>query len=631
MSAGLAYSPALSSKPDFSKRNVDIVSELPGGGITKRALATVTKTNRAPETHNGVLKGNCGWAIDPVAWAKRASASKILAEQNERIAQALQEAGENVILNGGLTTISAITNITETQLRYRAVRFLPVVAARDRRPMVNGLKLFMIEHRNAHYFRYGVMTCNELIPAFGELRGPIQRLSRKISKWSDEVCKEYRIKVLFRGIEFTRATAAERDAEAEKEGRESDLSERYGAETVLYHVHANVLYWPTRVVEDWTDFLRDTHKFIGAEWKDNGKVEKVEEIVKYCSKPADTEKASGKELVWLYRQTERLKICQSLGDFRDWMKGLKEHREKVVRVRRENGDSQLMRVKKGKRGGPMEEEDQNEEHGARENSVESVDTVPESSSGENEKHDQDTNGESATNIVIGLTLPQWRHSPWAEPVILIQNYDPSTLSEEDGYHIREWQREAREWWDAACAPAPEKALEVARVALEAIASGAKMSSNDIRKAAGAADYIVHTCSSTVRDIEDELDLIPYIQPDRDAFEQSKVFPPSTHPTLYRENAVNAVQHGFDMEPTPANIIEIAGERIRHCSGHLGQRAVVMAIVDELAESYGVRIAESDALRVANEAPDWMRKMEAIIPGRWLSDDENAALQHRMAA
>jgi hypothetical protein len=86
-----------------------------------------------------------------------------------------------------------------------------------------------------------------------------------------------------------------------------------------------------------------------------------------------------------------------------------------------------------------------------------------------------------------------------------------------------------------------------------------------------------------------------------------------------------------MEPTPANIIEIAGERIRQRSGHLGQRAVVTAIVDELAESYGVRIAESDALRVANEAPDWMREMEAIIPGRWLSDDENAALQHRMAA
>jgi hypothetical protein len=63
---------------------------------------------------------------------------------------------------------------------------------------------------------------------------------------------------------------------------------------------------------------------------------------------------------------------------------------------------------------------------------------------------------------------------------------------------------------------------------------------------------------------------------------------------------------------------------------MGQRAVVAGIVDELTASYGVRVGESDALRAANAAPDWLRKIEAIMPGRWLSDDENAALL-RMAA
>lgn len=515
MSAGLAHSPAQNRQSDdFPKRNVDIILEPQVGGIAKRALATGDDTEHRPKTHNAVLRGNCGWSIDPAAWAKRATASKVLAAQNDRIAQALQDAGEEVILSGGITCISAVTNIVEDHRRYRAVRFLPLVAARDRKPLVNGLKLFMIEHRNAHHFRYAVMTCNELIPAFKDLRGPIQRLSRKISKWADEVCKEQKIKVLFRGIEFTRATAAERDDEAKKQGRQSDLSERYGAETVLYHLHANVLYWPTRVIEDWTDFLRDTHKFIGAEWKDNGTVEKVEEIVKYCSKPADTEKASGEELVWLYRQTEKLKICQPLGDFMKWMRGLKARREKVVRVRREGGDSELMRVKKGKRGSQMEDDQDQDEIATEEDEDESNAASLEVSLDLKETPPQGLNGGPVKNIVIGLTLPQWRHSPWAEPMIMVQNYDAQTLSEEDGYYIREWQREAREWWDDAAAPSPEEALEVARVALEAIKSGAEMTSVDICKAAKAACYIVHTCSSTVH----ELDSMPYREPDEMIFE-----------------------------------------------------------------------------------------------------------------
>ncbi len=516
MSAGLAKSPAEQQQPDdFPKSNVDINLGSPVGGIATRALAAAAKKARGPKTHNAVLQGNCGWSIDPSAWAKRATASKVLAGQNDRIAQALQDAGEEVILEGGITCISAVTNIIENHRRYRAVRFLPLVAARDRRPLVNGLKLFMIEHRNAHHFRYAVMTCNELIPAFQDLRGPIQRLSRKISKWADEVCKEQGIKVLFRGIEFTRATAAERDDEAKRQGRQSDLSGRYGAETVLYHLHANVLYWPTRVIEDWTDFLRDTHKFIGAEWKDNGTVEKVEEIVKYCSKPADTEKASGEELVWLYRQTEKLKICQPLGDFMKWMRGLKARREKVVRVRREGGDSELMRVKKGKRGSQVEDdEDQEEEVLADKDEDDSSDTSLEASLDLKETPPPGLNGGPVKNIVIGLTLPQWRHSPWAEPMIMVQNYDARTLSEEDGYYIRDWQREAREWWNAANAPSPEEALEVARVALEAVQSGADMTSVDIWKAAKAACYMVHTCSSTVS----RLDSIPYQEPDETIFE-----------------------------------------------------------------------------------------------------------------
>lgn len=95
-------------------------------------------------------------------------------------------------------------------------------------------------------------------------------------------------------------------------------------------------------------------------------------------------------------------------------------------------------------------------------------------------------------------------------------------------------------------------------------------------------------------------------------------------------AVEAYRHRFDLTATPANIVEIAGERIRQRSDLHGQRAVAAGIVDELAESYGVKITNADALRAANAAPEWMREIEVAMPGRWLSDEENAALP-RMAA
>jgi len=102
-----------------------------------------------------------------------------------------------------------------------------------------------------------------------------------------------------------------------------------------------------------------------------------------------------------------------------------------------------------------------------------------------------------SNLVLGLTLPQWRHTPWAEPLIMVQHYDPAAPFGEDGGDIEAWKRQAREMWDDNWGPEPSEALRVARMALDAA-----MSSDDIREAAEAAPYIVHTCSSTVPAHED---------------------------------------------------------------------------------------------------------------------------------
>lgn len=494
MSGGLANSPALNTTSShFSKTNVDINSSDQGFDNHSELWAP------AQLHHRNVLEGNTGWEIDPIKWADRATATGVLEAQTKRIAEALMRAGEDVVRDGDITLISAVTGIVEELPVYSACRILPTVAARERRPMVNGLKLFMSLHKNSRYFRYAVFTCAEPVPAGGQLRESIQGLSRRISKWAHKISKPrdkkgYDMKVLFRGIEFTRGTAEERG-----------MTDRYPADTILYHVHANVIYWPTRLLcdDDWKKFLVTTHEFMGAQWKDNETIRNVEEIVKYCSKPADTLAASDEEIVWLYRQTKLLKIAQPLGDFKKWMKGLKERGEKVVRVN-VNGEGDLRRVKKFTRGrGELENENAAAETGEPPCSLDASENPP-------AMEDRITSLKRASNILIGMTLPQWRHTPWAEPMIIVQYYDAASMTDDMRCDIEIWRDRARGWWDEAGAPDPEEALFVAEMAL----NGHK-SIDDVREAAEAAkaaeapSYKVHKCRSTVPDLES----IPYREPD----------------------------------------------------------------------------------------------------------------------
>ncbi|MBB4569246.1 hypothetical protein [Rhizobium leucaenae] len=276
-------------------------------------------------------------------------------------------------------------------------------------------------------------------------------------------------------------------------GFTSESAERYGADKVLYHVHANVLYWPTRNIGKlWPEFLQFTHQMTGAWWKDNGAVKKVEEIVKYCSKPADTLAATDDELVWLYEATRRLKICQPLGIFKSLLKELEEAGEKVVRVHVGRGDGRLRRVLKRGRKGPKPKDEWLEARGSEQEAGETVKPVVT----EKDRTDVAPKTQRETppsNIVLGLTLPQWRHTPWAEPLIMVQRYDPAAPFGENGGDIEAWKRQARRDWDDNWGPEPEEALRVAKMALDAA-----MLADDIREAAEAAEsYIVHTCRPTV--------------------------------------------------------------------------------------------------------------------------------------
>ncbi len=451
------------SKKDFSTPPAKNIDKSPSG-LAFRALQALDFHGAARYGHNDILKKNIGWQIDANAWAARSKASRVLADQSETIADALERNGIQSRLQSEITCIGAVTGIVESVPLYRAIRFIPSVAARDRRPVLNGLRFLMLHHPRARYFRYAVFTSPEPVVFGGGLREAIRTLSRHISKWADKA-RSHDVDVLFRGIEFTRATAAERDTAAHDRGQESDLAERYGPDTVLYHVHANVITWPKRAMkdEDWSAFLSMTWKAVKAHWKDNGSIKKADEIVKYCLKPADLENATDNELVWLYRQTERLKLVQPLGPFAEFMSGLEKAGEKIVRIKSaESG--KLVKVRKSRRlGGHKDKNGPNDAFAAAEEAFQTDDERGEVS-------DDGKARSKPKNMLLGISLPQWRHTPWAEPVFLIQNYDPyaPNMAARERLRDLELERHAiRLDWDRNGAPAPEDALRLAEEALSA--------------------------------------------------------------------------------------------------------------------------------------------------------------------
>lgn len=605
MIGGLAYQPAKTTDQltqnqcqHFSRKT-----------ISESAIQSLQDRITGPDGfgHLDVLQANTGWGIDVDKWAKRRIAADKLDLQTKEMADSLERMGEKARLDSGLTIIGAVSERVEELPVYRAIRILPSVAARERRKYLNSLKYMIAKNRNSRYFRYAVFTCEELIIEGGDLRGTIQGLSRRISRWSSWANEKYAIEVLFRGIEFTRATAAERDDEAAKRYREENpafvgdlgtpLSDRYGAETVLYHVHANVLYWPHRIIEDWTVFLEQTHKRSKAMWRDNGVIEKAEELVKYCFKPNELKKASDKAILWLFYETTKLKICQPMGSFKKFVNELERARDKIVRVNI-MGNGKYCRVKKSRKL----------DHSK---TVDDADTKEpqEAIQDDRECEQKSESCQKPKNMVLGVTLPQWRHMAYAEPMILVQWYDPSAQGDADQERYREIEAlkfEARENWEAAQAPDVDDALRAADIAL-------------CRQAAAGGDdgYKVHTCSSTVQLGSEP---IPDLQQD--------------HETVQEGNLTTPL-HEQEMEiprKDRAAIISLAAEAIRR-SGSCGTVEHLRAVAAHYSNSYPDvdRITEAELMTAVSAAPLWIAELEAILPGRWLSDQEVAAFRPRMAA
>jgi hypothetical protein len=354
------------------------------------------------------MAANTGQSLGAETWRERCARQAQLVAQTERMADALERCGVPVRQPSIVMAVGDVTGCVEAVAAYRAIRLLPVIAQRDRAPMLTGLRYFLANDPIGRHTRMAVVTSGERVPLSGNLRARQKVHTRRISRWASEARRLYDVEVLFRGTEFTLKDAG-------------------------LHLHSHVLYAPLRRLPaaEWSAFLTWTKERLGTYWQDNGRLEKPEEAVKYPFKPAELEGQPDAVLGWLHEELFRLKLMQPMGAFAAFLRELELSGEKLAMVHQGKGrGAQLRRILRPQR----------EPAGKASGSSDPLE-----------------------NVLLTRMLPQSRFCPHAEPVSLVAHYTPTpkTTSGRLGLFIlRERTREARALWDANGAPEPAVAVAV---------------------------------------------------------------------------------------------------------------------------------------------------------------------------
>ena len=377
-------------------------------------------------------------ARDAVAWAEAQQRRAKIDAETRLVASTLREYGFDLRRKDQvLVQVGLVTGAVASAVEgYQRNVFLPSVAASLRREMVDQFELYLRRHQKGKFARYAVITSGQRCKAIG-LRERVQTFNRKISKWRATVCRDFGIDVLLRALEMP----WKKDAG--------------------FHLHSNVILLPKGRLSkaDWADFHERTRRYFGSWWRDNGRLSDIREALKYCIKGDDLTRMCRDDpvsLVNAHQEVRGLHLVQPLGGFRAWRSELKAERQKVVAVHDRKGRRRLVITDRRRRD-----------------------------------EDRCRSLEDSDNQLVSITLPSARFSRFKEPVALIARPNLDTLWGEGSGELFKHHLEALEHWRANGAPDPKAALAEA---FDAQASAAHQSISG-----AAAPFIVHTCTSTVRE------------------------------------------------------------------------------------------------------------------------------------
>ena len=163
------------------------------------------------------------------------------------------------------------------------------------------------------------------------------------------------------------------------------------------------------------------------------------------------------------------------------------------------------------------------------------------------ENDLDSGGGGGENILIAKVAPNFADGCWAQPSVLVMNYNPEAnwMTNAKSHKRLEtlwgWMSDALSDWDAAGAPDPRVAQQFAQAARQGVSGGGKLRALWNSEAARAkaegrgAEYIVH--NGTISSHEQDMSLVDLDDrftdpPPKDLIEPSKViqFPAKTTKT-----------------------------------------------------------------------------------------------------
>ena len=377
---------------------------------------------------------NTGKFISPSRYAKSTYNDNRLKEQSIDLAKRLEP---KLLQYGYKPLLSKSDKVMKTLITRQIIEvpefsntnFLPYQAKKNRNQFLLSLEHFIeneapADWRGNTYLRYGVLTFGQRV-TLKELPRRMDEAKENVSRWIEEARKKYNTEFYFVGWEYTIN------------------------EDKTFHWHANILYQnPVSDTEIQKEFTKWSDNFISGTFEDCGRIENIQEMVKYPFKPAEMDHLNDKELFKLYRFCFRRRFFEKLGHFREY-----SSRNKHLRYGRVNG---IVVTREP-------------------NCLFSPEQEKESLEKETEQDKKDPK-----NILLCTVAPSFSFGMWSEPAVLIWNYEPNAMGEAAQSrldYIEHIAQPYRDEWKRKGCPDPRTAVAVSKAALDAGLDGEKAKSN----------------------------------------------------------------------------------------------------------------------------------------------------------
>ncbi|MFG6596282.1 hypothetical protein ACGYK4_17195, partial [Sulfitobacter sp. 1A13368] len=317
-----------------------------------------------------------GEVVPPGVWAEGKRREKVNEVSTQRMQDLLESGGLEVETPSNVMFVGAVTGLTKVLRRRRNINLLLSVAQMNRREQQLSLAKYLEEHRKGQYARYLVITSGERIPAHADLRQRMSAFGRKISKWANRIKREFGIEVVCRIYEMPRNADG------------------------TYNLHANVIYIPPYMGElGWLSFLGDLHTSFDTILQDAGKIDDLNEVIKYVFKGDDIENMDADEAVWLHDALYNMRIFSAFNGYKDFRSELKDSGKKLVSIK-----GRIVYMLKPKCHRNKDEDDEYDDE---------------------DRPEEREHPMEVKNVLLTQLQPTAMLSPVKEPVMVIQGYDPS--------------------------------------------------------------------------------------------------------------------------------------------------------------------------------------------------------------